>query len=138
MQRPTRSIGCPGARVGDARAKVLGAADGFTVALVEAEPGYHGDPHVHAYPEFLYVVDGTIRNQGQAMVRGDGYAAAPGSSHSTSGPKPVLRTCRSSRSDLEQLTGTRQALALRLWVVTVENPEYRSTRHPSSLGGQHE
>ena len=70
---------------GDARAKVLGAADGFTVALVEAEPGYHGDPHVHAYPEFLYVVDGTIRNQGQAMVRGDGYAAAPGSSHSDFG-----------------------------------------------------
>ena len=30
---------------GNARAKVLGAADGYTVALVEAEPGYHGDSH---------------------------------------------------------------------------------------------
>jgi quercetin dioxygenase-like cupin family protein len=66
---------------GDARAKVLGSADGFTVALVEAEPGYRGDPHVHEHPEFLYVVDGSLRNQGREMKPGDGYAAAPGSSH---------------------------------------------------------
>jgi len=46
---------------GNARAKVLGAADGFNVALVEADAGYAGDPHVHTYPEFLYVVDGTGR-----------------------------------------------------------------------------
>jgi len=66
---------------GDARAKVLGAADGYTVALVEAEPGYYGDPHVHTYPEFFYLVDGVVRNQGQEMVTGDGYAAATGSTH---------------------------------------------------------
>jgi quercetin dioxygenase-like cupin family protein len=66
---------------GDARAKILGSAEGFTVALVEAEPGYRGDPHVHEHPEFLYVVDGSLRNQGQEMKAGDGYAAAPGSSH---------------------------------------------------------
>jgi quercetin dioxygenase-like cupin family protein len=66
---------------GNARAKVLGAADGYTVALVEAEPGYRGDPHEHAYTEFLYVIDGTLRNQGTDMARGDGYAAAPGSTH---------------------------------------------------------
>jgi quercetin dioxygenase-like cupin family protein len=65
----------------NARAKVLGIADGFYVALVEAEAGYQGDPHVHEYPEFLYVVDGTLRNQGKEMARGDAYAAAPGSSH---------------------------------------------------------
>ena len=65
----------------DARAKVLGVADGFYVALIEAEAGYRGDPHVHTYPEFLYMVDGKVRNQGQEMVAGDGYAAAPGSSH---------------------------------------------------------
>lgn len=65
----------------NARAKVLGDADGFTVALVEAEPGYRSEPHEHAHPEFLFVVDGTLRNQGREMVKGDGYAAAPGSTH---------------------------------------------------------
>ncbi len=64
-----------------ARAKVLGTADGYFVSLVEACPGYQGDPHVHAFPEFLYVVEGRLRNQGREMVAGDGYAAATGSSH---------------------------------------------------------
>ena len=66
---------------GDARAKVLANADGFYVALVEAEPGYHGDAHEHAHPEFLYVVSGELRNQGVTMVAGDAYAAAAGSHH---------------------------------------------------------
>ena len=66
---------------GNARAKVLGTADGFVVALVEADPGYSGEPHEHAHPEFLYVIDGTLRNQGEEMGSGDGYAAAPGSTH---------------------------------------------------------
>ena len=65
-----------------ARAKTLGTADGYFVSLVEARPGYQGDPHVHAFPEFLYVVEGKLRNQGREMVAGDGYAAATGSSHS--------------------------------------------------------
>ena len=69
-----------GAR-GDARAKVLGVADGFYIALVEAQAGYVGAPHVHEYPEFNYIVDGEVRNQGEMMVRGDAYAAAAGSSH---------------------------------------------------------
>ena len=66
---------------GEARAKILGSADGYFVTLVEAQPGYEGAPHVHAYAEFNYVVDGTVRNQGQTMERGDGYAAAAGSTH---------------------------------------------------------
>jgi len=66
---------------GNARAKVLGVADGFFVAFVDAEAGYRGDPHVHQHPEFLYVVEGKVRNQGRDMVAGDGYAAAIGSSH---------------------------------------------------------
>ena len=66
---------------GDARAKILGVADGFYLALIEAQPGYRGDAHEHEYPEFLSVIAGEVRNQGQLMVRGDGYAAAPGSSH---------------------------------------------------------
>jgi quercetin dioxygenase-like cupin family protein len=66
---------------GEARAKVLGAADGYTIVLVQAEPGYRGSEHEHAHAEFNYVVEGTLRNQGQEMRAGDGYAAAAGSSH---------------------------------------------------------
>jgi quercetin dioxygenase-like cupin family protein len=66
---------------GEARAKVLGSADGFTVVLVEAQPGYRGNSHVHSHPEFNYVVDGTVRNQGVEMKAGDGYGAEAGSSH---------------------------------------------------------
>ncbi len=66
---------------GDARAKVLGSADGYMVVLVEAQPGYRGDPHVHEHAEFSYVIEGTIRNQGVMFGKGDGYAAAAGSTH---------------------------------------------------------
>jgi hypothetical protein len=66
---------------GDARAKVLASADGYTVVLVEAQSGYAGSAHVHGHAEFNYVVAGTLRNQGQTMSAGDGYAAAAGSSH---------------------------------------------------------
>jgi quercetin dioxygenase-like cupin family protein len=67
---------------GEARAKILGSADGYTVVLVEAKPGYTGSPHEHAHAEFHYVVEGTLRNQGKTMSAGDGYAAAAGSNHS--------------------------------------------------------
>src|SRR5262245_40326140 len=66
---------------GEARAKILGAADGYSVMLVEAQPGYAGQPHEHAFAEFNYVVAGTVRNQGGEMKAGDGYAAAAGSTH---------------------------------------------------------
>jgi quercetin dioxygenase-like cupin family protein len=66
---------------GEARAKILGTADGYMVVLVEAQPGYAGTPHEHAYAEFNYVVSGSVRNQGEEMVAGDGYAAAAGSTH---------------------------------------------------------
>lgn len=66
---------------GDARAKVLATGGGYFMALVEAQPGYRGDPHLHENPEFLFVVEGTIRNQGVEMTAGDAYAASAGSSH---------------------------------------------------------
>jgi quercetin dioxygenase-like cupin family protein len=66
---------------GDARAKVLANGDDFYLALVEAEPGYRGDPHEHAHTEFLYVVSGTLQNQGHTMTPGDAYVAAAGSTH---------------------------------------------------------
>src|SRR5262245_38645247 len=66
---------------GEARAKVLGSADGYTVMLVEAQPGYRGNPHQHGDTEFNYVVSGSLRNQGREMKAGDGYAAAAGSTH---------------------------------------------------------
>lgn len=69
----------------NARAKILGSADGYFVALVEASPGYRGDPHTHEHPEFLYVVEGVVQNQGQRLGKGDGYAAAAGSSHTDFG-----------------------------------------------------
>ena len=31
--------------------------------------------------EFFFLLDGTVRNQGQAMTKGDGYVAAAGSVH---------------------------------------------------------
>ena len=67
---------------GNARAKVLGTADGYFVTLVEADAGYRGDPHEHSYAEFFYLLDGTVRTQGQLLTTGDGYAAAAGSTHS--------------------------------------------------------
>jgi len=66
---------------GEARAKVLGHGDGYTSVLVEAQPGYRGNPHEHGYAEFGYVVSGTVRNQGRVMSAGDGYVAAAGSQH---------------------------------------------------------
>ena len=66
---------------GNARAKVLGSADGYLVMLVEAQAGYEGTPHQHEHAEFFYLVEGRLRNQGQVLTTGDGYAAAGGSTH---------------------------------------------------------
>jgi quercetin dioxygenase-like cupin family protein len=66
---------------GNARAKVLASANGYTVVLVEAGAGYRGTPHTHTFPEFQYVLDGELRNQGRTMVAGDAYAASEGSTH---------------------------------------------------------
>ena len=64
-----------------ARAKVLGAGDGYTLVLVEALAGYVGSPHVHDNAELSYVVRGTVEHQGVPMEAGDGYVAAAGSVH---------------------------------------------------------
>lgn len=69
------------APTGGCRVTVLGAADGLQIALVDAGPGYVWDPHVHGFPEFLFVLHGTVRTQGRALGPGDGYTAATGSSH---------------------------------------------------------
>jgi quercetin dioxygenase-like cupin family protein len=66
---------------GEARAKVLAVADDYYVTLVEAQPGYAGDAHEHAHPEFFYVIEGQVRTQGIELHAGDGYAAAKGSVH---------------------------------------------------------
>jgi quercetin dioxygenase-like cupin family protein len=66
---------------GTARAKILGSADGYAVTLVEAQAGYEGTPHEHSYAEFFFLVEGTLVNQGKPMAKGDGYAAAAGSTH---------------------------------------------------------
>jgi quercetin dioxygenase-like cupin family protein len=66
---------------GDAKAKLIASADGYNVVLVAAEPGYCTDPHVHDFPEFVYVIDGTLHAQGHVLGPGDAYAAAAGSVH---------------------------------------------------------
>jgi quercetin dioxygenase-like cupin family protein len=71
----------PWGGAGAARAKVLGTGDGYVLALVEADAGYTGTPHEHTNTEFLYVLEGRIRNQGRAMGAGDAYVASIGSHH---------------------------------------------------------
>lgn len=71
----------PWGPAGSARAKVLAAADGYHLALVEAAPGYVGDPHVHEHTEALYVLAGAVRTNGEVLTAGDGYLAAAGSVH---------------------------------------------------------
>jgi quercetin dioxygenase-like cupin family protein len=66
---------------GEARVKVLAEADGYTVALIQADTGYTTLPHEHTYAEFLHLIEGSIRNQGQILNAGDVYAAAAGSVH---------------------------------------------------------
>lgn len=66
---------------GNARVKILGEADGYTVAIIQADAGYTTLEHQHAHAEFFYLIEGGIRNQGQQMDAGDGYAAASGSVH---------------------------------------------------------
>jgi len=75
----------PWGSAGDARAKVLATGDGYYVVLVEADPGYEGEPHVHEHTEFAYVLDGEVRTQGRTMRTGDAYAAASGSEHTDFG-----------------------------------------------------
>jgi quercetin dioxygenase-like cupin family protein len=81
IQHATDAEWVPWGSSGNAKAKILGNADGYMVVYVEAEPGYQGDPHEHAAAEFFYLVDGALRNQGRQLVAGDGYAAAAGSTH---------------------------------------------------------
>ncbi|WP_327178450.1 cupin domain-containing protein [Streptomyces sp. NBC_01335] len=76
---------------GKARARLTARADGYLMALVEAEPGYVTDPHVHAHTEFLYVIEGTCVNQGVTMTTGDVFAAAVGSHHSHFQARTPLR-----------------------------------------------
>lgn len=66
---------------GKARAKIAARADGYEIALVEAQPGYRTDPHMHRHAEFFYLIEGQVHNQGQAMRAGDMFAASAGSEH---------------------------------------------------------
>ena len=66
---------------GNAKAKILAEADGYTIALVQAEAGYQSGAHEHDHPEFFYLLDGVVRNQGEIMNTGDAYAADVGSVH---------------------------------------------------------
>lgn len=82
---------------GNAKAKILAQADGYMVVLVQADAGYQSGAHDHAHPEFFYLLDGLIRNQGQLMSTGDAYAAGSGSVHTdfeTQAPSTYLSIFR--------------------------------------------
>lgn len=66
---------------GLARARVVAAADGYHLVEVEAQAGYTGTPHEHGHAEFTFVIEGTVRTNGQQLGPGDGCAAAAGSTH---------------------------------------------------------
>ncbi|WNI16400.1 cupin domain-containing protein [Actinacidiphila sp. ITFR-21] len=66
---------------GKARAKIAARADGYHIAVVEAEPGYRTDPHTHQHTEFFYLIEGTVSNQGHTISAGGLFAAAVGSEH---------------------------------------------------------
>src|SRR5262245_50503456 len=72
----------PWGEAGDARAKVLGTGDGYVLAIVEAPVGCRGSRREHAHPEFVYVVDGSIRKHGRTLGPVDAYVASIGSVHS--------------------------------------------------------
>ena len=57
---------------GEARAKMLGAADGYLGTLVEAQPGYVGTPHEHVHAEFNYVISGACDTQLRAPAQCSG------------------------------------------------------------------
>ncbi|WP_236076429.1 FAD-dependent oxidoreductase [Streptomyces coffeae] len=71
----------PWGSCGKARARIVAQADGYHVALVEAEAGYRTDPHVHQHAEFLYLIEGRVSNQGRTITTGGAFAAAAGSVH---------------------------------------------------------
>lgn len=68
---------------GRAQARVVAAADGYHLVEVEARAGYRGTPHEHAHAEFTYVLEGTVRSNGELLGAGDGAAAGAGSAHTS-------------------------------------------------------
>ena len=64
-----------------AKAKSSPSPTASTSLSSKPTPDTRGGPHEHTHPEFLYVVNGTLRTQGQKMSAGDAYAASPGSTH---------------------------------------------------------
>ena len=81
ITRPEGSEWIPWGEGDKARAKILGSADDYLVVIVEAGVGYRATEHPHTHAEFLYVIDGRVRSQGQELTSGAGYAAAAGSTH---------------------------------------------------------
>lgn len=81
IRRGAETDWMPWGNQGNAKAKILGEADGYMVALIQADAGYLSAPHEHAHAEFFYLLEGVIRNQGELVNAGDGYAAASGSVH---------------------------------------------------------
>jgi anti-sigma factor ChrR (cupin superfamily) len=58
--------------------KDLGTTDGLAMQLVRFEPGAAFPPHVHTGPEFIFLIDGEIIQNGQTLKAGWSCVAAVG------------------------------------------------------------
>ena len=61
--------------------KDLGKANGREMQLVRFAPGTSFPLHVHAGPEFVYLLEGEVFDQGQLLQRGWALVASAGTTH---------------------------------------------------------
>ena len=61
--------------------KDLGKANGREMQLVRFAPGTTFPLHVHGGPEFVYLLEGEVYEQGQRLLPGWAVVAAAGTTH---------------------------------------------------------
>jgi quercetin dioxygenase-like cupin family protein len=67
----------------DVAMKTLGIANGKMMAMFKFDAGYVGGVHEHTNePEFSYIIEGSMVNNGVEMEAGHSYAAEMGTTHS--------------------------------------------------------
>lgn len=62
------------------KVKDLGTANGRSMQLVRFEPGTRFPSHIHAGPEFIYIIDGEAIQNGQQLGPGWASVAEAGTS----------------------------------------------------------
>lgn len=69
---------CASAMAAGVEVKDMGAANGRSMQLVRFPPGTHFPVHEHEGPEFVYVLEGELIQNGRRMRRGWACVAAAG------------------------------------------------------------